>query len=102
SGEWVEPGQTVLRILQMDPLRVEGFVPARQLTVDPTGRPARLSIDLPGRPGSEFLGRVSFVSPGVNPVNGQVRIWVEVANADLRLRPGLQGRLTIPLAEDGK
>ncbi|MGQ0634183.1 MAG: efflux RND transporter periplasmic adaptor subunit [Planctomycetaceae bacterium] len=95
AGEWIEPGKTVLRLLRMDSLRVEGFVPAKLLAGDVTGRAARLTIDLPGRPASEFVGRVSFVSPEVNPVNGQVRVWVEVANTDLRLRPGLQGRLTI-------
>jgi hypothetical protein len=41
-----------------------------------------------------------FVSPEVNPVNGQVRVWAEVENRGLLLRPGLQAALTIHLAEE--
>ena len=59
------------------------------------GRRAVLAVDLPGKPGTEFDGEVVFVSPEVNPVNGQVRVWAEVVNRDNRLRPGLQGTLTI-------
>jgi macrolide-specific efflux system membrane fusion protein len=94
-GEWVEPGQTVLRMLRVDRLRVEGLVNIRKISGDPSGRRATLTVDLPGRAGVEFEGAIVFVSPEVNPVNGQVRIWAEVENRDLALRPGLQGVLTI-------
>jgi multidrug efflux pump subunit AcrA (membrane-fusion protein) len=94
-GEWVEPGQIVLRLLRVDRLRVEGLVNVKRLSGDPTGRRATLKVDLPGRAGTEFEGAVVFVSPEVNPVNGQVRIWAEVENRDLALRPGLQGVLTV-------
>ena len=36
-----------------------------------------------------------FVSPEVNPVNGQVRVWADVDNKQLTLRPGLRGHLAI-------
>jgi len=94
-GEWVEPGQTLVRVLRIDRMRVEGLVPAKRLEEDLMGRRAVLSVDLPGKPGTEFDGEVVFVSPEVNPVNGQVRVWAEVVNRDNRLRPGLQGTLTI-------
>lgn len=94
-GEWVEPGQTVLRMLRVDRLRVEGLVNVNRLTGDPNGRRATLTVDLPGHPASVFEGGIVFVSPEVNPVDGQVRIWAEVENRDLVLRPGLQGVLTI-------
>lgn len=94
-GEWVEPGQTLVRVLRIDRMRVEGLVPAKRLEGDLMGRRAVLAVDLPGKPGTEFDGEVVFVSPEVNPVNGQVRVWAEVVNRDNRLRPGLQGTLTI-------
>jgi macrolide-specific efflux system membrane fusion protein len=94
-GEWVEPGQTLLRILRVDRLRVEGLVNIRKITGDLNGHSATLAIELPGRDAVTFEGTVVFVSPEVNPVNGQVRIWAEVANRDLLLRPGMQGVLTV-------
>lgn len=94
-GEWVEPGQTLVRVLRIDRMRVEGLVQAKKFTGDLVGRRAVLSVDLPGSPGAEFEGAIVFVSPEINPVNGQVRVWAEVVNQDNRLRPGLQGTLTV-------
>ena len=98
-GEWVEVGETVVRILRVDRLRAEGFLDAKHVNADLAGRPVTLHIDLPGRPQSEFPGRLVFVSPEVNPVNGQVRVWAEVENRGLLLRPGLQAALTIHLED---
>lgn len=95
QGEWVQAGKTAVRVLRVDRLRVEGFVAAKSLTGELAGRRVTLSVDLPGKPGSEFSGAVVFVSPEVNPVNGQVRVWAEVDNNKLQLRPGLRGKLTI-------
>ena len=94
-GEWVEPGTPVVRIVRIDRLRVEGFIRAEDLQGELVGRPARLKVDLPGKPGSEFVGAVVFVSPEVDPVNGQARVWAEVENPDGLLRPGLRASLTI-------
>lgn len=97
-GEWVEPGETVFRILRMDRLRVEAFVDANKITDSLVGRPVSLSVDLPARPATEFTGKVVFVSPEVDPVNGQTRVWAEVENKGLALRPGLRGVLRIGAA----
>jgi len=100
-GEWVEPGKTMFRIVRIDRLRVEAFIDAAQITEGMVGRPVTLSIDLPGRDLGEFSGKIVFVSPEVDPVNGQVRAWAEVENRGALLRPGLHGALKIaPLPAD--
>jgi len=95
QGEWVQPGKTAVRVLRVDRLRVEGFVAAELLSGDLVGRRAALTVDLPGKAGAVFEGAVVFVSPEINPVNQQVRVWAEVENRQLLLRPGLRGTLTI-------
>lgn len=95
SGEWVPAGKTVVRILRVDRLRVEGFVHAGLLVGELVGRKVTLAVDLPGTSGSEFEGTVVFVSPEADPVNKTVRVWAEVDNKKLMLRPGLSGNLTI-------
>jgi macrolide-specific efflux system membrane fusion protein len=95
QGEWVQAGKTVVRVLRVDRLRVEGFVAVKNLTGELGGRRVTLTVDLPGMPGTIFEGSVVFVSPEVNPVNGQVRVWAEVDNPKLLLRPGIRGSLTI-------
>jgi len=94
-GEWVEPGEKVVRILRLDRLRAEGFLKAQHLSHDLKNRQVELTVDLPGDPGAEFPGRVVFLSPEIDPVNSQVDIWVEINNEDLRLRPGMRAKLTI-------
>jgi len=94
-GEWVKPGDTVLRILRIDRLRAEGFIGLGQLRHGLNERPAKLIVDLPGRKAAEFSGRVVFVSPEIDPVNSQVRVWAEIENQGLRLRPGMRAKMVI-------
>ncbi len=95
QGEWVKPGDSVLRIVRIDRLRTEGFLQYNQFIDEPTGRRVTLTVDLPGRKQAQYNGQIVFVSPEVNPVNGQVRFWAEIENQDRRLRPGVKGRLAI-------
>ena len=89
SGEWVEPGAELLRIVRTNPLRVEGFVAANLASSDLVGREAHVTLaDNPQA--TPVVGRVVFVSPDVNPVNSQVRVFLEIDNADEALRPGLR------------
>lgn len=93
-GEWVEPGQPIMRILRLDRLRAEGLASAEILGRDLHGRAVTLTVQHEGKP-IEFAGKVVFVSPEIDPVNGQVRVWAEIENKDLKLRPGLHGSMTI-------
>jgi multidrug efflux pump subunit AcrA (membrane-fusion protein) len=95
QGEWVEPGQKALRIVNVDRLKAEGFVPAKEATAALAGAPVRLTVDLGGGPDPSFTGTVVFVSPEVDPITGQVRIWAEIDNRDGRLRPGQSARMTV-------
>lgn len=97
-GEWVEPGDTVVRLVRMDRLRAEGFVDARRADSGLVGCLVQLSVQGGGDPPHTFPGKVVFVSPEMDPVNGQVLVWAEVENPDLVLRPGLKAAMTIVVA----
>ena len=86
-GEWLEPGSVVLRLIQLDRLRVEGFVAADQAVLMAPGQ--RVRIVFPGNVVEPVSGEITFVSPEVEPVNQQVRIWAEFDNPEKRIRPGL-------------
>ncbi len=94
-GEWVEPGQTVVRILRLDRLRAEGFINAEQVGEKLAGQSVVLKVDLPGRPGAEFDGKLVFLSPEIDPINGQVRVWAEIENPKLLLRPGMRAEMVV-------
>jgi macrolide-specific efflux system membrane fusion protein len=96
-GEWVQPGQPILKILRLDRLRAEGLASAQSVDGSLKGRRVKLTVELDGKP-AEFSGTVAYVSPQIDPVNGQVRVWAEIENRQLKLRPGLHGSMTIESA----
>ena len=84
EGEWVNPGDIVARVIRLDRLRIEAFVDGRKHDQSLVGKSATLkaSVAAEGHE-QEFAAEVVFVSPEIQPITGQVRIWAEVENADL-------------------
>jgi macrolide-specific efflux system membrane fusion protein len=103
QGEWVQPGQPIVKILRLDRLRAEGLASAQAVRGDLKGRRAKLTVELDGKP-AVFTGTVAYVSPEIDPVNDQVRVWAEIDNPELKLRPGQRGSMTIeaPPAQGGR
>jgi len=96
KGEWVEPGQQALRIVNVDRLKAEGFIPAEKVTAELAGSSVALSLNQKDKgPSGKFTGKIVFVSPEVDPITGQVRVWAEIDNRDGRLRPGQPAEMTI-------
>jgi RND family efflux transporter MFP subunit len=89
-GEWVESSTPVARLIRLNRLRAEGFVSSKTASAKLVGRAARFSVD-----GIHHEGKLTFVNPEIDPVNQQVRVWAEIENADLLLRPGQTGTLAI-------
>ena len=94
KGEWAEPGQKALRIVNVDRLKAEGFVRADETTSNIADRPIQLTTEPTGQQPA-FSGKIVFVSPEVDPITGQVRIWAEVDNRDGRLRPGQPAQMKV-------
>ncbi|MEZ6059003.1 MAG: HlyD family efflux transporter periplasmic adaptor subunit [Planctomycetaceae bacterium] len=87
TGEWVEPGDTVFRIVRLDRLLVEGHADASQMDLSARGRSVRVSAtDANGT--VTVSGKITFVSPEIDPVNQQVQVKAEIDNSRLQLRPG--------------
>lgn len=95
-GEWLEPGQRVMRIVRLDRLKVEGFVDSRAITSSLRGAAVRVLVT-PSDDEKPVVvkGRIVFISSEIDPVNAQVRVWAEVENPDLLLRPGLPAEMVI-------
>lgn len=94
AGEWVEPSTTVVELMTLGQLRVEGFVDASVTNRIPFGSKAKVIISI-GSKSSEVNGRVIFVSPTANPVNSQVRVVIEIDNAGNIYRPGMPVKATV-------
>ena len=93
-GEWLEPGTTVLRIIDQRRLRAEGFLPHAAARGTPVG--TRVEFETEEADGvTRHAGRIVHVASEINPVTRDVQVWAEIENAEGQLQPGLRGRLRI-------
>ncbi|MCA9030854.1 MAG: HlyD family efflux transporter periplasmic adaptor subunit [Planctomycetaceae bacterium] len=99
-GEWIATGQPCCRLVDLSVLKAEGFVVAtsplelvgKQATLIPQGISTELKI----------RGRVTFVDPEINPVNGQCRIRVALEDAPKQVHPGLTGSMLVHDSESSE
>jgi multidrug efflux pump subunit AcrA (membrane-fusion protein) len=95
KGEWVEPGQKALRIVNVDRLKAEGFIPAAAASAITPGANVELTLIESPQQTKPIVGKIVFVSPEVDPITGQVRIWAEIDNREAGLRPGQPARMSV-------
>lgn len=93
AGDVVQPGAHLFTVVDPSSMRLEGSVPAEELSQVKLGAPVTFTVN--GYPGRTFTGRVSRVNPTADPATRQVRIVISIPNAEGRLVGGLfaNGRL---------
>lgn len=96
-GDYVTPGQDLVNIEDIDPIKVDFSIPERYLSALSTGQQIRVRVD--AFPGQAFEGEVYAVDPQVDPAGRSIAIRAHVANPGLLLRPGLFARVRLIVAE---
>lgn len=91
-GEWVESGKPIVRIISLDPIRVECLIDGRTHGRELVGR--RVQFRPQGRDDT-LSGEITFISPELHPVTGQVRLWATIENPDGRMGSGMTGKLIV-------
>ena len=93
-GEWVGAGEKIARIVNLKKLRVEANVPARLFLGVAIGQSVKFSGKL-GDTKMAGSGVISFVSPEIDPVNQDFKVWAEIDNSRGVLHPGIVGQLEL-------
>lgn len=95
-GEWVNPGQTVIELVALAPVRLDFNVAEDYLAQ--INEKARLRYTLKAFPGQVFEAPVGTIVPVSDPSARTVLLRVPVANEDQRLIPGLSvsAQLQVP------
>jgi multidrug efflux pump subunit AcrA (membrane-fusion protein) len=99
EGEWVKPGDPVVRVVRVDQVRVEGMVDAKLVVPsEVVSQPVTISVTLPSGKQASFSGSVVFASPVVE-AGMQFLVHAKVDNRQdsgfWLLRPGLTVQMTI-------
>lgn len=90
KGDWITTGQPIARIIRLDRLRAEGFVGLDQLPVLRTTKNVNIRVQIGTAKSVERVGKIVFISPEVDPVNNEIRFWVEFDNTDRVILPGMR------------
>src|SRR5207253_10136605 len=100
----VAAGETVLQVIRIDRLRVEGFLNATEVGPEEVAnRPVAVEVQIAGGRTARFTGKVVFISPLVQ-AGDKYRVRAEVENRTEAgtpvLRPGMTATMTIALGNE--
>ena len=90
-GDYVNPGQDIVNLEDIDPIKVDFRVPESALRLLRVGQAIELQVD--AFPGQTFQGQVYAIDPQVDVQGRSVVIRARVPNPDGHLKPGLFARV---------
>jgi len=95
-GSLLQPGSLCATIIQIDPIKVVGFVPENEVQRVQLG--ARAATQLVS--GQAVFGNVTFISRAADPLTRTFRVEIDVANPERSIRDGQTAEILI--ASEGK
>lgn len=90
-GEMANPGTPLLTVMDISRVIARTNVPVEQLKHLKIG----IGATVAGQDGTSFSGKVTVVSPAMDPNSTTAEVWVAADNPGGRLRPGETVRVTI-------
>lgn len=101
-GEVVEPSgqkKAILRLAQLNPLRVHVILPMAAFGKIKSGMQADIKPEIPI--GGRYVGKVKTVDRLVDAASGTFAVFLEVENPKLDVPAGVKCRADLPFAVDG-
>ncbi|HEY2897872.1 MAG TPA: efflux RND transporter periplasmic adaptor subunit [Gemmatimonadaceae bacterium] len=87
AGDVVQPGTAIATVVNPASMRLEGSVPAEQLSSLKIGTPVIFTVN--GYGTQTFTGRIDRINPTADPTTRQVRVYVTIPNEKSTLVGGL-------------
>jgi len=91
-GEMPAAGSPVITVMDLSQVVARAHIDQQQAAALRVGNPATISA--PGI-ADDVSGRVTMVSPALDPGSTTVEVWVQAANPHERIRPGVSARVTV-------
>ena len=89
----VAPKDEILKIVQMDPLEIEFYVPESLAGAIPMGSKIQFSVKAFSE--ERFFAAIRFISPTADPTTRNVKMKAMVQNSNYRLKPGFFAEVSI-------
>lgn len=94
-GSLLQPGALCATIIQLDPIKLVGFLPETEVNRVSEGAAAGARLAAGGK---EVTGKVTFLSRSADPQTRTFRVEIAVANSDLAIRDGQTAEIAISSA----
>ena len=92
-GQYLSPGEAIVNLEQIDPLKVDFRVPEAYFAIVQVGQ--TITIDIDALPGKEFSGTVYAMDPLLDQNGRAIVIRARIPNPESRLKPGLFVRVSL-------
>jgi HlyD family secretion protein len=92
EGDVATANQPILTVMNTSRLIAKAHVPQSEAAALKVGNPAELKIPGLDEP---IKGRVSLVSPALDPGSTTIEVWVEASKPNLALKPGMSVELSM-------
>lgn len=92
-GQWLNAGDEVMRIVDLDPIRVEVHVLEGEVVHLSPGRSARVTFA--AFTDTVFTGTIETINPVVDPATRTAKVTVTIPNPDGLILPGMYARVSL-------
>ena len=86
-GQYLNPGDKVVTLQQLDPIYVDFYVPQQALVRLKVGQVVNVTVD--SFPGKIFTGKITTIDPIVDVNTRNVQVEATVANPKMEIVPGM-------------
>jgi RND family efflux transporter MFP subunit len=97
AGQRVGAGTEIMKVVDLDPIKVE--VQVLEAQINQLGRGRRARVTFTALPGEEFVGRIETTNPIVDPTWRTARVTVLVPNPRGRILPGMYATVRLDAVE---
>jgi membrane fusion protein (multidrug efflux system) len=92
-GQYLNPGDKIVTLQELDSLYVDFYLPQQELSRVLSGQAVVVSTDT--YPDKKFNGKISAITPKVDPQTRNVQIEARIANPRHELLPGMYATIKV-------
>jgi membrane fusion protein, multidrug efflux system len=86
-GQVIGPGNPIASLVTVSPIHADFWLPQQALVTLALGQKVQVRTD--SYPGATWEGKITTVSPEVDPATRNVKVRATLPNADAKLKPGM-------------
>jgi len=96
-GQYLNTGDKIVTLQTIDPIYIDFFLPQKQIASLSVGQVLSLTND--AYAGKTFTGKITAISPKIDPATRNVQVEATVANVKRQMLPGMFANVRVDVGE---